>query len=100
MMYRLIFSLIGCLVLGVGVFFVTRWPDQLAHNSLRSDITTAIPLSAPENDQTTLIHGAFETQGNLQQSGSFSGQEDGAADLQQAGHFSPEELNTLDVQSP
>ena len=90
------------LVIGGFVFLVVAVGSILLHDVrsqetlARPNVATTINLPVENSNETTLIHGAFETQGNLQQPGSFSGQENGETHLQDAGQFSPEDLDQLE----
>lgn len=54
----------------------------------------AIPIQVESGEDPTL-NSSGQTGGSLQQPGSFTGQDSGAADLQGAASFSPDELNSL-----
>lgn len=88
--------MIGGLVLLIGLF-VFFSADPTVDDIRRPDVSQTIVLPAEDNSETTLIHGTFETQGDLQQTGTLSGQENGENNLQDAGKFTPEELNGLDI---
>lgn len=84
------------IVAGVGLL-VFQFRSRSLSEEFHSAETGSILIPVDQSEATTLIQGMTETDGNLQNPASFSGQENGETHVQDAAVFSPEDLNSLQI---